>query len=72
MNIPVPPISTIEWPRPEYEYNLTCSGYQAGISGQIDHMNSIANQGWELIHINDSANSIYFYWRRLKILGVPV
>ena len=72
MNIPVPLANVIEWPRPNYEFQRTyCKGINS--NDHTDHLNTCAELGWELIHIHaDRESFAWYYWRKLKVLGVPI
>lgn len=72
MNIPQSPNNTIEWSNVEYEYlTNTCSG---GSNENTELLNKTADKGWELIHIaSDGAKAgVAYWWRKLKVLGVPI
>ena len=73
MNIPIPPANTIEWPNAEYEYRLISLNQEATISRHNERLNLQAKEGWELIHIYIFEEGFTrYYFRRVKVLGVPI
>ena len=73
MNISVPPVNTIEWPKIEYEYHLICQNQTTTIDGHNERLNLSAKEGWELIHIHIFEKGFTrYYFRRVKMLGVPI
>lgn len=72
MNVPVPPVNTIEWPNRQYEYLRTFDD-STNSKLHTEHLNKYSEKGWELIHIHQmDSNRAFYYWRKLKVLGVPI